>query len=183
MAVLAIVFLSAGTASAHSRFYQGRTAQEGEISFLVWEEEGSLFLEMKDLTVLIDCTSSGESILVEFVFFGTPVPIGRDQRFELVNNDLLERFSLTGILSRHSARGQVSFALPAFDAEGEPQACLAEGTSWRARAFVPSARSMRGAKHTVLPLYRITVRHQADGSVNFHLEALAAGQSAEPESG
>jgi hypothetical protein len=96
-------------------------------------------------------------------FQGFRIPI-RNGKFNLVMNNIFQRFRWSGTVMPKRASGKESIDLPTFDNRGGLQDCGAGSLSWSARALVPASK-------TAAPKARYLVKFTkaSDGSVHYSI--------------
>src|SRR5260370_13130969 len=163
LGVCLLVLAPAPTASAGSSiYYAGKNSQGQKLLFSVdHTASGPKFDPF--FTAMIDrCPVTGGVITIEFSFTGFQIPI-KNGKFNLVLNDISDRFSWTGTVTSTKASGAESYSLAGFDRQGGLQDCATGSLSWTARALVPTS------SHPAAPsaAYVVHVAKASDGSVRF----------------
>jgi len=159
-----LLVLAPGTTAfaGGSTYYVGKNSQGQKFLFSVDQTAHGPVFDPLFTGVVDRCPITGEKISAGFSFQGFQIPI-RNGKFDLVLNDISDRFSWGGTVTSTRASGTESYALAAFDREGGLQDCATGPLSWTARALVS------GASKAAAPGagYVIRVTKAPDGSVHF----------------
>jgi hypothetical protein len=147
-----------------STYYAGKNSQGQKLLFSVDHTASGPKFDPFFTTMIDRCPATGTVITVEFSFQGFQIPI-RNGKFNLVLNDLSDRFRWSGTITSTRASGKESFDLAAFDNRGGLQDCATGSLSWAARALVPASST------TVAPsaAYVVTATKASDGSVHYSI--------------
>jgi hypothetical protein len=166
LSVLGVCLLGlapATTVSAgSSTYYVGKNSQGQKFLFSVDQTASGPKFDPFFTTMIDRCPITGDVITVGFTFQGFQIPI-KNGKFNLVLNDISNRFSWSGTVTSAKASGTESFGLAAFDKEGGLQDCATGSLPWTAQALTP------GTSKAAAPsaAYVIQVTKASDGSVRF----------------
>lgn len=159
-----LLVLAPGAAAfaGSSTYYVGKNSQGQKFLFSVDKTASGPKFDPFFTTMIDRCPVTGDVITVEFSFQGFQIPI-KNGKFNLVLNDISDRFSWSGTVTSTRASGKQSFDLAAFDREGGLQDCATGPVSWTARALVPAPAKAAASSAG----YVIHVTKASDGSVHF----------------
>jgi hypothetical protein len=161
-ACLVVLAPAASAFAGSSTYYAGKNSQGQKLLFAVDQTATGPKFDPFFTTLIDRCPVTGDKIAVGFEFQGFRIPI-KNGKFNLVLNDISDRFSWSGTVTSTKASGTESYALAAFDHQGGLQACTTGSLSWTAMAL-SQASSPAAAQHAT---YVVKVTKAADGSVRF----------------
>jgi hypothetical protein len=170
VSVLTALLLVLGSGSAAvagsggSTYYAGKNAQGQKLLFSVDHTANGPRFDPFFTTMIDRCPITGDVIEVEFSFEGIQFPI-KNGKFNVVLNDISDRFNWSGSVTSKKASGTESFGLAAFGKKGGLQDCATGPISWKADALVPAA--VRTARPRAGYLVKIT--RAPNGSVHFSI--------------
>jgi hypothetical protein len=147
-----------------STYYAGKNSQGQKLLFSVDQTASGPKFDPFFTTMIDRCPVTGTVITIEFSFQGFQIPI-KNGKFNLVLNDISDRFRWSGAVTSKKASGKEFFDLAGFDHEGGLQDCATGSLSWTAQALVP-ASSMAAAPSAN---YVVKVTKASDGSVDFSI--------------
>jgi len=159
-----LLVLAPGTTAfaGGSTYYAGKNSQGQKLLFSVDQTASGPKFDPFFTTMIDRCPVTGDTITVGFIFQGFQIPIKKG-KFNLVLNDISDRFSWSGTVTPTKASGTESYGLAAFDKEGGLQDCATGSLSWTAQALVPGS-SKAAAPHAG---YVVRITKASDGSVRF----------------
>src|ERR1022692_1640214 len=161
-----LLVLGSGSAavagSGSSTYYAGKNAQGQKLLFSVDHTANGPSFDPFFTTMIDRCPITGDVIDVEFSFQGFQFPL-KNGKFNVVLNDISDRFSWSGSVTSKKAAGTESFGLAAFDNKGGLQDCATGPIAWKAEALVPAA--VRAA--TPRAGYLVKITRASNGSVHF----------------
>lgn len=159
-----LVFVAGASALAGgSTYYAGKNSQGQKLLFTVDHTASGPKFDPIFINQIDRCPATGNVISVGFSFQGFRIPI-RNGKFNLVMNNIFQRFRWSGTVTSKGASGKEAIDLPAFDNRGGLQDCGAGSLSWSARALVPASK-------TAAPKARYLVKFTktSDGSVHYSI--------------
>jgi hypothetical protein len=163
LGVCLLLLTSGPTALAGgSTYYAGKNSQGRKLLFTVDHTASGPKFDPIFINQIDRCPVTGDVIAVEFSFQGFRIPI-RNGKFNLVLNDLGDRFRWSGTITSTRASGKESIDLAAFDNQGGLQDCGAGSLSWTARALVPKSSA------TVAPSAAFVVKATKASNGTVHL--------------
>jgi hypothetical protein len=159
------VFAPGTTAFAGSTtYYAGKNSQDKKLLFSVDHTKSGPLFDPVFTTMIDRCPATGTAITIGFSFEGFRVPL-RKGKFNLVLNDISDRFSWSGTVTSTKASGKESFDLAAFDRQGGLQDCATGALAWKAPALVPASSQATAPRAA----YVIRITKAANGSVHFSI--------------
>jgi len=145
-----------------SAYYAGTNSQGEKLLFSVDQTASGPQFEPFFTTMIDRCRVTGDVITVGFSFQGFQIPI-KNGKFNMVLNDISDRFSWSGTVTPKKASGRQPFSMAAFDNQGGLQDCGTGSLSWTAQALVPASSKAAAPRAAFL----VHVTRASDGSVRF----------------
>jgi hypothetical protein len=172
----AVVVLTAGTASAAGdgyKPYRGKTSQSEQFRLLLHKHGTHVRLDALFFIATLTCddqTTQGWGVGIEWYPHGPVLP---DRVLTVDEVDPFEALHISGHVGPLTGRGHMTFSIPAFTADEQPQLCTTGDLTWAVHRTDVPARTAADAAAAAGPDGTILITIARDGTAKVQVNPAA----------